>query len=78
LNVLRIIPSAPPRFTLATPRGARLVCQTPPFTQGPAQKVLDLAVEAAQFVACPQLQGLDDLRVDPEKERLPAGHGGYW
>jgi hypothetical protein len=77
LTVLRI-PSAPPRFTLATPRGARLGRQAPPFTQGPAQKVLDLAVEAAQIVASPQLQGLEDLRVDPEKERLPAGHGGYW
>ena len=39
------------------------------------QDELDLAVQAAQVVVCPALNGLEHVAVDPKQERLPVGHG---
>ena len=46
------------------------------FQRTPQQE-LDLAVQAAQVVVCPALNGVEDLAVDSQEERLTLGHGDY-
>ena len=45
--------------------------------QRPPQQELDLAVQAAQVVVCPALNGVEHVAVDPKQERLAFGHGRY-
>jgi len=52
---------------------------TPPrVTTCPAQRVfeqvVDLAVDAAQLVAGPALEGVEDLRIEAQQESFPFGH----
>jgi hypothetical protein len=41
------------------------------------QQELDLAVQAAQIVVCPALNGVENLAIDSQEERLAVGHGDY-
>jgi hypothetical protein len=45
------------------------------FLERSAQEKLDLAVQAAQIVVCPALNGLEHVAVYPQKERLTVRHG---
>ena len=47
------------------------------FFQRPTQQKLDLAVQAAQVVVCPALNGLEYVAIDPKQERLALSHGRY-
>lgn len=59
-------------FTVFCLLAPALVLQYPP------QQELDLAVQAAQVVVCPALNGVENVAVDSQEEWLPVGHGGYW
>ena len=41
------------------------------------QEELDLAVQAAQVVVCPALNGVENLAIDANQERLALGHWSY-
>jgi hypothetical protein len=43
--------------------------------QRSAQHVLNLTVQAAQFIVRPTLEAVEDVTIDPKQERLPFGHG---
>jgi hypothetical protein len=43
-----------------------------------SQEKFDLAVQAAQIVVCPALNGIQNVLVDPQQERLAIAHGRYW
>ena len=36
-----------------------------------------MAVQAAQIVVCPALNGLEHVAVDPKEKGLPLSHGRY-
>ena len=56
------------RFRLAVSSG---------LLQRPAKEELDLAIEAAQIVIRPALEGLQQGRIDAKQERFAIGHGSY-
>jgi hypothetical protein len=55
----------------------RFLPVSPRLLQRPSQEELDLAVQAAQVVVCPALNGLEDLAVDPQEKGFAIRHGGY-
>jgi hypothetical protein len=54
-----------------------LVFPSARLLQRTTQDEFDLAVQAAQIVVCPALNGLQHVAVDTEEERLPISHGSY-
>lgn len=65
--------------TTFRPIGSR---RSPPVTTrspgGIGEQVLDLGIHAAQLVGRPVVQGLVELRADPQQEALAFRHEGYW
>jgi hypothetical protein len=57
-------------WAVKTPSGF-LVVQAPGFPERAAEDEFDLRVQAAQVVVRPPLHRFEQLRVDPEKKRLP-------
>jgi hypothetical protein len=51
-----------------------LIGQSFRFLQRFPQQKLDLAVQAAQVVVCPALNGVKDVSIDPKQERFPIRH----
>jgi hypothetical protein len=47
------------------------------FPQRVPQDELDLAVQAAQVVVRPALNGIEYVAIDPEQKGLPFSHGRY-
>jgi hypothetical protein len=49
----------------------------PGFSQRFSEQEFDLAVQAAQLVVCPALNGVEHVLVDPKEKRFPIRHGTY-
>lgn len=52
----------------------KLIAQSPGVAQRASEQELDLAVDAAQLVGCPALDGVEGLRVQAQQERLAIRH----
>jgi hypothetical protein len=46
----------------------------PSTRQRPPQQELDLSVQAAQFVVCPALNGVENVAIDSQQEGFAFGH----
>src|SRR3989304_4535487 len=57
------------------PRPASFLLLSSSVPHRSPQQELDLAVQAAQVVVCPALNGVEHVPVDPKQERLAVRHG---
>jgi hypothetical protein len=61
--------------TRGLPAGGRPL--TSVFRESTPQQKFNLAVQAAQLIVCPALNGVEHLFIDSKQERLSVRHGAY-